>query len=376
MSTTQSHPEAETEASSTESDTQTSLFDTDTFQQSSEDALPEDITREFAIPAESPINLLDIPTDELDELLKMPWEQMDAIPTETPAWSGVIDTELLEIVIGHLTPTIKETRIHINEDGWLISVVDSANVAMYRIWISAADFTKYDCQKHGVAGINLDDLTDTLSHIDGDTVTININDTTRTITIDDGAPVEFNLIDPDSIRQSPEIPEIDINQQITLPGGELKSLFDRLSEFSDHLKIESITPENTHTHTDADTAADADADTDTDEETTPSVEVNTMRFVADGDVIDADKVYQTAEHVDTVSHRQASRMFEMDINDTVDSLFSFDYLTKFITKTSTRTIQPTYEITIGDEYPTKIYSDIDGCDQSHIMFMLAPRIQS
>jgi proliferating cell nuclear antigen len=145
----------------------------------------------------------------------------------------------------------------------------------------------------------------------------------------DGLAYTLALIDPDSIRQEPDIPDLDLSAEIVLEGAQLDRGIKAADMVSDHVRLR------------VDAADEA------------------FHIEAEGDTDDVD--------------------FELDAEDLIaltagsaDSLFSLDYL-----KDMNKAIPKDAEVTIelGEEFPVKIhYAVAEG--QGNITYMLAPRIQS
>jgi DNA polymerase III sliding clamp (beta) subunit (PCNA family) len=338
MSTTQSGQSGETEAS------QVSLTDTNDYLTGSDGGLPEDIEREFAVEDTPALETLQIPSETISKRIQPDWVPAEGLldGDDTAVWNGDIPLDVMATVTDHLHPTISEIKIAVHNDGWLIKVVDPANVSMFRVWLSAADFDEYNVVEEGVVGVDLSTLADTFDQCRGDSVTVSVDGEQRTLSVDSGTAVEIPLIDPASIRQSPDIPELDINQELTLPGVEFTALIDRLSVFSDHIAIES----------DAGSGG--------------------VMFVADGDTLTADTSYSTPQDVTTAAYRQAKHQFECAVTADTHSLFSVDKLTTTFGSLTKKTTQERYELTFDGEFPMQIQSPL--ATDSHLMYMLAPRI--
>lgn len=339
---------SQSQSQSDTADAQPTLFDTDEYQhETSDDALPEDITHEFGIP-DNPLDILDISVDTIAENIKPAWKDAEELygQSDTPEWSGAITADDLLVVLSHLQPTIDEIKIAISEDGWGIKVVDPANVCLFRVWIDADEFDTYNLETEGVAAINVGALDDTLSMAaDDEPVQISIDGDTRKMEIDDGTSVELSLIDPDSLRRVPDIPDLDINQSVTLPGSEWKETINRLTDITDHVEIRTDT------------------------------EANHVEFVAEADTMDATKAYTTKADLISQSPQQTpTTQFNTDVNESVMSLFSGDYLAKFFRGLNQNDIMDSYTAAFGDEHPMKLHSDIS--DNTHIFVMLAPRISA
>lgn len=225
---------------------------------------------------------------------------------------------------------VDECKIHLNEDGLVIRAVDPANVGMVDFQLESAAFESYEADS-GVIGVNLTRLGD-IAGMTGtdDNVHFELDESTRKLHIKfDGLSYTLALIDPDSIRQEPDIPDLDLSATVTLESAQFNRAMTAADMVSDHVSLRVD-------------------DTD-----------DTFVVEAEGDT-------------DDVS-------FELDRDDLIDlqaapahSLFSLDYL-KDMNKSVPSGVE--LELNLGEEFPMKLFYDIaDG--NGHVVFMLAPRIQS
>ena len=107
-----------------------------------------------------------------------------------------------------------EAKIHLDADGLELAVVDPANVGMVEQSLAAAAFESYEFDG-GVIGVDLGRLNDVLGMADSDDlVHLEPDAGTRTLSIEVGG-LEYTLalIDPDAIRQEPDVP--DIGEELT-----------------------------------------------------------------------------------------------------------------------------------------------------------------
>ena len=247
-------------------------------------------------------------------------------------FSAIVEADTLSETIGALTPILDECRIHLEPDGIEVQGVDPANVAMTRVELDANGFESYDAGG-GLIGVDLERLAEVAGMAEsGDLIQIELDEATNKLEIVVGDSLEFTmaLIDPDSIRQEPDIPDLDLPAAYVFEGGELDRAITAADLCSDHIALE----------------ARADSE---------------LVFSAEGDT---DDVEVTLADRDLLSGRLEG--------DGAESLFSLDYL-----KDLRKPIGSETEVSMvcGDEMPAKLrYSLADG-DVS-VLNMLAPRIQS
>ena len=225
---------------------------------------------------------------------------------------------------------VDECKIRLNEDGVAIRAVDPANVGMVDLELGAGAFESYEADG-GVIGVNLARLEDIASMASADDlVHLELDEETRKLHIRmDGLSYTLALIDPDSIRQEPDIPDLDLAAEIVVEGAQLGRGITAADMVSDHIRL----------RVDPDDAA--------------------FYVEAQGDTDD----------VDLELGREA--LIDLTPGD-ADSLFSLDYL-----KDMNKAIPADAEVTVelGEEFPVKLhYEFAEGLGQ--VTYMLAPRIQS
>ncbi|MFW5977943.1 MAG: DNA polymerase sliding clamp, partial [Halohasta sp.] len=196
--------------------------------------------------------------------------------------------------------------------------------------LDAAAFESYDADG-GVIGVNLGRLQDIASMANsGDLIQLELDEETRKLHIQlDGLSYTLALIDPDSIRQEPDIPELDLPAQVVLEGSQLDRGIKAADMVSDHISL----------RVDEGEAA--------------------FYIEAEGDTDDVDLKLTKEDLIDLTAGA-------------ADSLFSLDYL-----KDMNKAIPKATEVTVdlGEEFPVKLhYEFAEGL--GHVTYMLAPRIQS
>jgi proliferating cell nuclear antigen len=143
---------------------------------------------------------------------------------------------------------IQEVRLHVHEDGLTVNAVDPANVAMIELDIHAEAFDSFDADG-GVIGLALDDLRSQLRSArkgkrTSDPVTLNLDDRRiKVLTERDygGSTVravgEELTIDPDSIRDDPDIPDLDLAWRAATSPKAIQAAVGHCDGVEDYLKI-------------------------------------------------------------------------------------------------------------------------------------------
>ena len=164
----------------------------------------------------------------------------------------------------------------------------------------------------------------------GDLIHLELDEETRKLHIQiDGLSYTLALIDPDSIRQEPDIPDLDLPADIVLEGSQLNRGITAADMVSDHIALR------------VDAADEA------------------FYIEAEGDTDDVDLQLDSDDLIDLTAGD-------------ADSLFSLDYL-KDMNKAIPKSTEVTAEL--GEEFPVKLHYEF-GEGLGQVTYMLAPRIQS
>ncbi|MFC7155914.1 DNA polymerase sliding clamp [Halomarina halobia] len=245
-------------------------------------------------------------------------------------FKAIVSSGTLRAALDSVSVLVDECKIRLDEDELTIRAVDPANVGMVDLSLSAAAFESYETDG-GVIGVNLSRLEDIAKMAGADQlVQFELDEETRKLHIRiDGLEYTLALIDPDSIRQEPDLPDLDLPATVVVEGRDVDRAVKAADMVSDHIAL--------------------------------GVDAGEEYFYVDAQG-DTDDVH-----------------FELDREDLIDltagdarSLFSLDYL-----KEMNKALPADGEVTIelGEEFPVKIHFDIaEG--QGHVTYMLAPRIQS
>ncbi len=245
-------------------------------------------------------------------------------------FKAIVSASTLRDALDSVSVLVDECKIRLNEEEFSIRAVDPANVGMVDLTLEAAAFESYEADG-GVIGVNLSRLEDIAGMANaGDLVQLELNEETRKLHIQiDGLSYTLALIDPDSIRQEPDIPDLDLAANIVLEGSQLDRGIKAADMVSDHIRLR----------------VDEDAEA--------------FYIEAEGDTDDVDLELTREDLIDLTSGA-------------ADSLFSLDYL-----KDMNKAIPGDAEVVIdlGQEFPVKLHYELaEGLGE--VTYMLAPRIQS
>ncbi|WP_439028227.1 DNA polymerase sliding clamp [Haloarchaeobius sp. DT45] len=245
-------------------------------------------------------------------------------------FKAIVSAETLKTTLDSVSVLVDECKIHLNDDGLEIRAVDPANVGMVDLRLSASAFESYEADG-GIIGVNLSRLEDIAGMADsGQLVELELDEETRKLHIQiDGLEYTLALIDPDSIRKEPDIPDLDLPAAVKIEGKDINRAVKAADMVSDHIAL----------------GVDADA--------------GLFYVDAEGDT---DDVHLELDETDLIDLQAGE----------AHSLFSLDYL-KDMDKAIPKDAEVTLEL--GEEFPVKLYFDIaEG--QGTVLFVLAPRIQS
>jgi len=245
-------------------------------------------------------------------------------------FKAIVRAERLQSTLDSVGVLVDECKIHLDEGGIEIRAVDPANVGMVDLSIDAEAFESYEADG-GLIGVNLVRLQDIAGMADsGQLVELELDEETRKLHISiDGLEYTLALIDPESIREEPDLPDLDLSSTIVIEGRDIDRAVTAADMVSDHIEL----------------GVDA-----------------------------ADEVFYVEAEGDTDDVH-----LELDGEDLIDlvagdasSLFSLDYL-QDMDKAIPKDAEVTMEL--GEEFPVKLHFDIaEG--EGEVTYMLAPRIQS
>ncbi len=245
-------------------------------------------------------------------------------------FTAIVGAETLRSTLDSVSVLVDECKIHLDEDRLEIRAVDPANVGMVDLGLDASAFEAYEADGE-ILGIDIERLDDLAGMADSGTlIDLELDEEVHKIRLRmDGLEATMALIDPDSIREEPDIPDLDLPATIVLEGRDLNRAITAADMVSDHVEF-GVDPDREVFYVDA-----------------------------RGDTDDI--------------HLELGReeLIELEAGK-ASSLFSLDYL-RDINKAIPRDTE--VQIRLGEEYPVKFtFPYAEGRGQ--VTYMLAPRIQS
>lgn len=259
---------------------------------------------------------------------------------ETDSMTEIVDVTAPARVyldfFGQIANLVDETKLFIDEDGWEICAVDPANVGMGRIPLSGDAFDTFSVSE-GVLGIDLErnDIRKKIGMFDADEqVRLKLDPKTRKLHISgeqDGLEFTHALIDPDTIRQEPEIPDFDWHTTVTMESSDINRALKAVDMVTDYITL------------------------------TSDQAMNKLAVHGQGDTDDVNLEFGPEDY------------FEADLGDS-EAMYALEYM-KDLNKAIPNGTDQEVTLEFSDEFPVRItYEWNDVGDESELM--LAPRIQN
>lgn len=242
----------------------------------------------------------------------------------------IVEYLRLQTLLDVAKTLVDECKLRCNDGHLRITAADPANVGMLDATLDAAGCESYEADGE-VLGINLSKFDDYLGFADaGDLICVELNTVTNKLDIEyDGFEASLALIDPGSIRQEPDVPDLELVASARIYGHRLERGVKGADLASDHIYL----------------VAD--------------LEGESFHAEANGDTDDVD----IQLHSDDLM---------VDVDESAKSLFSTDYCLDLIKPIESET---EVIVKVGEEQPTKWWYELHDGDIA-ATYMLAPRIQS
>ena len=267
-------------------------------------------------------------------------QESEPDPPEADALECLIEAGKLTDTLELLQSIVGEAVLHIGRDGLQTRVVDPANVCCLDVSLSPDAFADTGSGSWAL-GINLERFEDYLSKADdGTLVSLSFDTEKRRLRIKyDAVDAKMACIDPDTIRDEPDIPELDLPNTLITEYDDLVDGVDVADMTSDHLTI----------------VGDEDGEE--------------IQIRAEGDTDDI--VYR---------FDQERTLPGTTVKEDGESIYSIAYFTGQSGSSTNGVLSsvpnsPEIELRFGHEHPTKFTFEFAGGD-GDVLCLLAPRIQS
>lgn len=277
-------------------------------------------------------------SDPADAVEDIQADAEEALAQDGEVVAGIIEAGTLQQFVDTVGSLVSEARVHFNRDGLSVTCVDPANVAMYGpVELAARAFEHYEAPGQAVLGVNFDTLDERLGPANsGDLVEFVLDMETRTLRLEyRNITQRVALINPDTVRQEPDSPDLDLPNSVTITGQQ----FD-----------EAVSVAEMYAGSNRDGHLDIVAEPDERE----------VRFTVEGDTDDA---------TITVSDDEA---IAADVSEQTVSMFGVPYLDDFA---SPMPSEVEVTLTFGEEFPLTV--EYEACEGALSVFAsLAPRIKT
>lgn len=241
-------------------------------------------------------------------------------------FKATIVTNVLQASIRAISAVIDECKFEITADGMTARAVCPANASMCLIDLPSEVFTRFDATECEL-GIDLRRFSEILGMAEksGD-VNLELDEDTHKLNIDmGGLSYTLALLDPSTLRKSPNVPQLDLPAEIVLSGAVFRRMTKAAAMTSDHMRVGV------------------------------SGDTFFMEAIGDGDAVRLDLV--------------ESELIGLKAAD-VSSLYSLDYLVDF-----SKGIGTADEVTLhlGRDLPATI--TFESSRDCSVTYILAPRIE-
>lgn len=154
---------------------------------------------------------------------------------------GIIDADALTQWVETFTPLVEEGAVHFDDAGLTTRVVTPGQVVLIGpVEFDQRAFESYHAEGQAVVGLPFGEVEHRLDAADADDlVDVAVDMETRHLRLR-YRNVEHTvaLIDPDALRNEPDIPDVDVPNTVTIEGAVLDEAIDQADLVSDHITIE------------------------------------------------------------------------------------------------------------------------------------------
>jgi proliferating cell nuclear antigen len=243
---------------------------------------------------------------------------------------ATIDADIFKESIEAVSALVTESRLHVDENGMSTRAVDTANVAMVSMQLKKEAFESFTSTKYEL-GMDIAKMKNIFSMMGkGGLLSLELPEDGHKLRVSfEGYRYSITLLDPNTIRKDPNIPNIELPGKVVLPGSDLNNAIKAAAVVSDKIAL-GIDPAT-----------------------------STFYMAAEGDTDNIRREFGKSE-VNFINGAECR------------SLFSLDYL-KDMGKVMSRAEE--VELNLGIDHPAKFSFYIAG-GNGHVEYLLAPRIEA
>ena len=246
-------------------------------------------------------------------------------------FSAIISADRLTNFFEPLSALVDECKLYLGVGGLKVRAVDPANVGMIDTELDASGFESYEADGD-LIGLNLNQFEDVLGLADSsDLIHLELNEQIRKLDIRFGE-VDYTqaLINPETIREEPDIPSLDSPVTLTATGKQMDRGATAADLVDDHIELRS------------------------------DGERPAFIIDAEGDTDDVQVTYDRDDLIDA------------KIPESVRSLFSLDYMTDMV---GVMDADAEVRVQLDDSMPVKMtYDHSEG--HASVTYFLSPRVAS
>lgn len=153
--------------------------------------------------------------------------------------SGIVQADVLQQYVDTLHTLVEECKILFDDGGLSAAAVDPANVCMVDADLSKTAFESYDSPGSVRIGINLASLDEKLGSAKADDIVeFGVDMETRHLKLRyRNVTHEMGLIDPDAVRNEPDMPDIDLPNYVEIQSDALDEAASNVELVSDHIWV-------------------------------------------------------------------------------------------------------------------------------------------
>ncbi|MDO5845934.1 MAG: DNA polymerase sliding clamp [Methanocorpusculum sp.] len=247
-------------------------------------------------------------------------------------FKATIQADIFRETIDAVSALVNECRLHIDANGIRTITVDTSNVAMVSLELSASAFDSFSAgDSDSEIGLDIEKIRSMMAMIGkADAVSLELDDTGRKLKISFGGyEYSITLLDTKTIRKDPNAPNLNLPATFEIPG----------SMFNDAIKASAMVSDKISLAVSAET------------------KIFTMNAEGDSDRIKRELAGDDVHYITCADAR---------------SLFSLDYL-KDMGKAISRAEK--VQIRLGNDHPVQFSFDYAG-GKGKIGYLLAPRIEA
>jgi proliferating cell nuclear antigen len=153
-------------------------------------------------------------------------------------FKATLNTNVLQSSIKALSAFIDETRLVVTPDRISATAVDAADAGMTSINIPSTECVFFDATDAEL-GIDLTRFNEILGMANkSNEITLDLDENTHKLGIAfDGFVYTMALLDPQTLRKAPAIPQLDLPAEITIEGSAFKRMVKAASMMGDHMMM-------------------------------------------------------------------------------------------------------------------------------------------